>query len=172
MGQIAKISIDKAIAAHELQEALNYYISNDLSVKSISQSDKDFNPRTKAISRLYEYTITCVQARSPQNSRYSWEVKELLDVEAMQYAASTLPRNPVSWSPFAAQSLCILGAIGPVCSVVIYNMFNSMVDETTHASDNVITPIPKVIKMMSSHTRASKMQPQCCHVMHQLVLIC
>ena len=97
LGQIAKISIDKSISSNVLQSALNYYFSDDLSVKSVLNVDDDFNPRMNAVSRL------CGKARSPQNSRYSWEVKESLDVESMKKAALTLPRKPVDWSPFAAK---------------------------------------------------------------------
>ena len=103
LGQIAKISIDKSISSNVLQSALNYYFSDDLSVKSVLNVNDDFNPRMNAVSRLYEYTISCGKARSPQNSRYSWEVKESLDVESMKKAALTLPRKPVDWSPFAAK---------------------------------------------------------------------
>ena len=103
LGQIAKISIDKSISSNELQSALNFYISKDLSVKSALKIDDDFNPRTKAISRLYEYTISCGKARSPQNARYSWEINDILDVQLMKIAASTLPTEPIDWSPFAAR---------------------------------------------------------------------
>ncbi|MBI51784.1 MAG: tRNA pseudouridine(38-40) synthase TruA [Chloroflexi bacterium] len=103
LGQIAKISIDKSISSNELQSALNFYFSKDLSVKSVLKIDDDFNPRTSAISRLYEYTISYGKARSPQNFRYSWEVKDLLDIDLMKIAASTLPKEPVDWSPFAAK---------------------------------------------------------------------
>ena len=53
LGQIAKISIDKSISSNVLQSALNYYFSDDLSVKSVLNVDDDFNPRMNAVSRLY-----------------------------------------------------------------------------------------------------------------------
>ncbi|PZC40981.1 MAG: tRNA pseudouridine38-40 synthase [Chloroflexi bacterium] len=102
-GQVVKIDINKEVNSFELQSALNHFLDIDISIKSACTVDSFFNPRSDAISRLYTYSIQHGQARSPQQSRFTWQMNYCLDVQSMKKAIETLPYDSIDWSPFAGK---------------------------------------------------------------------
>jgi len=86
-GQVASISIPRPFDPGELQRALNAMLPADIVVLNISPAPDDFDPRRAARSRLYEYRVLNRRVASAFEYRYSWLVRERLDLAAMNCAA-------------------------------------------------------------------------------------
>lgn len=86
-GQVASISIPRPFDATELQRALNSILPADIVVLDIVVAPDDFDPRRAARSRVYEYRVLNRQVASAFDYRYSWLVRDRLDLAAMNRAA-------------------------------------------------------------------------------------
>ncbi len=86
-GQVASISIPRPFDPAELQRALNAMLPADIVVLDISPAPDDFDPRRAARSRVYEYRVLNRKVASAFEYRYSWLVRERLDLAAMNCAA-------------------------------------------------------------------------------------
>jgi len=86
-GQVASISIPRAFDPAELQRALNAILPDDIVVLDISVAPDDFDPRRAARSRVYEYRVLNRKVASAFEYRYSWLVRDQLDLAAMNRAA-------------------------------------------------------------------------------------
>lgn len=86
-GQVASISIPRPFDATELQRALNSILPADIVVLDIAVAPDDFDPRRAARSRVYEYRVLNRQVASAFDYRYSWLVRDRLDLAAMNRAA-------------------------------------------------------------------------------------
>jgi tRNA pseudouridine38-40 synthase len=86
-GQVASISIPRAFDTAELQRALNAMLPADIVVLDIAPAPDDFDPRRAARSRLYEYRVLNRKVASAFEYRYSWLVRDQLDLAAMNCAA-------------------------------------------------------------------------------------
>jgi tRNA pseudouridine38-40 synthase len=86
-GQVASISIPRTFDPTELQRALNAMMPPDIVVLDISPAPDDFDPRRAARSRVYEYRVLNRKIASAFDYRYSWLVREQLDLAAMNQAA-------------------------------------------------------------------------------------
>ena len=86
-GQVASISLPRPFDPAELQRALNAMLPADIVVLDISPAPDDFDPRRAARSRVYEYRVLNRKVASAFEYRYSWLVREPLDLAAMNCAA-------------------------------------------------------------------------------------
>ena len=86
-GQVASISIPRPFDPGELQRALNAMLPADIVVLDISPAPDNFDPRRAARSRVYEYRVLNRRIASAFEYRYSWLVRERLDLAAMNDAA-------------------------------------------------------------------------------------
>ena len=86
-GQVASISIPRPFDRAELQRALNSILPNDIVILDISPAPDDFDPRRTARSRVYEYRVLNRKIASAFEYRYSWLVRDPLDLDAMNCAA-------------------------------------------------------------------------------------
>jgi tRNA pseudouridine38-40 synthase len=86
-GQVASISIPRPFDPAELQRALNSMMPADIVVLDISPAPDEFDPRRAARSRVYEYCVLNRTVASAFEYRYSWLVREQLDLAAMNCAA-------------------------------------------------------------------------------------
>jgi tRNA pseudouridine38-40 synthase len=86
-GQVASISIPREFDPAELQRALNAILPNDIVVIDISAAPDDFDPRRAARSRVYEYRVLNRKVASAFEYRYSWLVRDQLDLAALNRAA-------------------------------------------------------------------------------------
>jgi len=86
-GQVASISIPRAFDPAELQRALNAILPDDIVVIDISAAPDDFDPRRAARSRVYEYRVLNRKVASAFEYRYSWRVRDQLDLAALNRAA-------------------------------------------------------------------------------------
>ena len=88
-GQVASISIPRPFDPDELQRALNSILPADIVILDISVAPDNFDPRRAARSRVYEYRVLNRQVASAFDYRYSWLVRDHLDLAAMNCAAQT-----------------------------------------------------------------------------------
>jgi tRNA pseudouridine38-40 synthase len=88
LGQVASFTLPRPFDAAELQRALNALLPRDIVVLNAAEVGDDFDPRRDARSRVYEYRILNQALRSAFEDRYSWLVREPLDVAAMNEAAA------------------------------------------------------------------------------------
>ena len=86
-GQVASISIPRPFDTDELQRALNSILPADIVILDISVAPDDFDPRRAARSRVYEYRVLNRKVASAFDYRYSWLVRDHLDLAAMNCAA-------------------------------------------------------------------------------------
>jgi tRNA pseudouridine38-40 synthase len=86
-GQVASISIPRPFDPEELQRALNSILPADIVILDISVAPDDFDPRRAARSRVYEYRVLNRKVASAFDYRYSWLVRDHLDLAAMNCAA-------------------------------------------------------------------------------------
>jgi tRNA pseudouridine38-40 synthase len=86
-GQVASISIPRPFDPDELQRALNSILPADIVVRDIAPAPDDFDPRRAAHSRVYEYRVLNRKIASAFDYRYSWLVRDQLDLAQMNCAA-------------------------------------------------------------------------------------
>jgi tRNA pseudouridine38-40 synthase len=86
-GQVASISIPRQFDPDELQRALNSILPADIVVRDIAPAPDDFDPRRAARSRVYEYRVLNRKIASAFEYRYSWLVRDQLDLAQMNCAA-------------------------------------------------------------------------------------
>ena len=86
-GQVAAISIPRPFELTELRRALNAMLPADIVVLDIAPAPGDFDPRRDARSRVYEYRVLNRRIASAFEYRYSWHVRDELDLVAMNAAA-------------------------------------------------------------------------------------
>lgn len=86
MGQRAVIDVNTSIPDDRIPMALNSFLPEDIVVTGAEETDKDFNPRFRAVKKTYEYRIYNKPFRNPLYRNYSEYVRERLDVEKMKAA--------------------------------------------------------------------------------------
>jgi tRNA pseudouridine38-40 synthase len=87
-GQVAAFRLPRPFAPAELMRALNALLPPDIAVTGAAYADDSFDPRRDARSRSYEYRVLNQPTRSAFTFRYSWLVRDPLDIEAMNAAAA------------------------------------------------------------------------------------
>jgi tRNA pseudouridine38-40 synthase len=86
-GQVASISIPRPFDPAGLERALNSILPPDIVVLDVAPAPDDFDPRRSARSRVYEYRVLNRKVASAFEYRYSWLVRDQLDLAAMNGAA-------------------------------------------------------------------------------------
>lgn len=89
-GQVVSFKLSWNHTPDDLQNALNYYLPEDMVVRSVSIVPADFHPRYDAISRRYRYSVICQPVRDPLREGFAWRVWPTAHLEPMQAAAQAL----------------------------------------------------------------------------------
>ncbi len=71
----------------KMKNALNFYLPDEISVRSIQVVEPQFHARYDALSREYHYRITNSSEREPLKERFMWRVNAQLDWDDLQSAA-------------------------------------------------------------------------------------
>jgi tRNA pseudouridine38-40 synthase len=87
-GQVAAFRLPRAFDPAELMRALNALLPPDIAVTRAAWAADSFDPRRDARSRCYHYRVLNQHIRSAFEFRYSWLVRDRLDLEAMNEAAA------------------------------------------------------------------------------------
>lgn len=98
LNQVAHFFTESTLELTCLQRGLNSLLPQDVVVKEMTEVQPDFNARYSARSRVYQYVIWNNRMRSPFYGRYSWQVHEHLDGNAMRQASGCL----MGWHDFAS----------------------------------------------------------------------
>lgn len=89
-GQVAAFSTERPRDLNAVQRSVNALLGAGIGVRQLREVAGDFDPRRDALRRVYEYRIHNHPWTSPFCRRYAWQVRDALDVEAMDAAASAL----------------------------------------------------------------------------------
>ena len=86
-GNVAVFDSDTTIPAEKLSPALNTKLSDDIRIMESLEVAADFHPRKNVIDKTYEYHINTAKIPFPTDRLYSYNVKHVLNIEAMRKAA-------------------------------------------------------------------------------------
>ncbi|HUO05152.1 MAG TPA: tRNA pseudouridine(38-40) synthase TruA [Candidatus Binataceae bacterium] len=86
-GQVAAIRLPRPFDPARLRSALNALLPPEITVLQAAPEDDEFDPRRDARSRIYEYRVLNRVVRSSFEYRYSWLVRDPLNLKAMNAAA-------------------------------------------------------------------------------------
>ena len=89
-GQVAAFSSGSRHSPDVFLRALNHHLPPQIAVRAAREVRPHFDPRRRATSRWYRYTVYNGRQRPALMRRFVWQVAEPLDVEAMGTAAKTL----------------------------------------------------------------------------------
>jgi tRNA pseudouridine38-40 synthase len=88
--QVVSFHSGSKLSPQILTKALNFYLPRDIAVKTAGIVDNDFDVRSDAISREYEYHILNVGERSPLMDGYAYHVPWRLNLDSMNDACRLL----------------------------------------------------------------------------------
>lgn len=88
LGQVANFRIDHRLEPSQYRDALNYYLPDDIIIKSAAEVMPDFNARRSAIFRRYRYLIGFEKSAIHRNLR--WDYRKQLDSVRLNEAAAEL----------------------------------------------------------------------------------
>ena len=111
LGQVANFIIDHQLDPKQYQEALNFYLPDDIRIKESFEVDLDFNARRDAISKRYRYLIG--KEKSALYSKLRWEHLVELDLRQLRSAAKVI-EGEHDFAPFCvvasrkANNVCVI----------------------------------------------------------------
>ncbi len=88
LGQVANFIIDHRLESGQYRDALNYYLPDDIRIKSAADVGPDFNARRNATFRRYRYLIGLEKSAIYRNLR--WDCRRQLDFDRLAEAAAAL----------------------------------------------------------------------------------
>lgn len=84
----ACFSTNRNLPLRAFVEGVNRFLPADVAIQSARIVPEGFKPITMAHAKQYRYTIINTSVRSPLERLYSWQVREPLDLAAMEEGAS------------------------------------------------------------------------------------
>ena len=87
-GQVIAFDTESAHSTATFVSAMNHYLPQDIAVRKAHIVDPSFDPRRHARSRTYRYSILNSRTPSPLARRFTCHIRDALDVDRMQDAAS------------------------------------------------------------------------------------
>jgi tRNA pseudouridine38-40 synthase len=86
-GQVAAFTLPRGFDTTELHRAVNAMLPSDIVIVHAAAVDDSFDPRRAATARVYEYRVLNQQWRSAFEHRYSWLIRDALNLDRMNEAA-------------------------------------------------------------------------------------
>ncbi|MFZ2948408.1 MAG: tRNA pseudouridine(38-40) synthase TruA [Desulfuromonadaceae bacterium] len=83
----ASFSTSRDLPLRAFVEGANRFLPADIAIQSACIVPEGFKPITMAHAKQYRYTIINSTVRTPLDRLYSWQVREPLDLDAMEEAA-------------------------------------------------------------------------------------
>ena len=90
LSQVANFKTHSGLSLKVIQKALNSLLPRDISIKSLSLVDGNFNSCSLAQSKVYRYSIFNSPFSSVFLDRYAWHIPYTLNVRLMQKEAKVL----------------------------------------------------------------------------------
>lgn len=84
----ASFTTSKNLPLRAFVEGVNRFLPAEVAIQNACVVPDGFKPITMAHAKQYRYTIINSPVRSPLDRLYSWQVREALDVAAMERAAA------------------------------------------------------------------------------------
>ena len=88
--QVASFRTSSPLSLHTFTNGLNYYLPEDIAVKTAHRVRDAFSVRRRAVSREYSYCILNSSTRSPIREGFAYRVTGYFDIEAMNRACQAL----------------------------------------------------------------------------------
>jgi tRNA pseudouridine38-40 synthase len=88
--QVIAFDVDDATDLARLALAINALTDRSVTIVDVARADDDFDPRRRAISRTYEYTIVNGRPPSPFLADRCWHVIAPLDIARLQTLATRI----------------------------------------------------------------------------------
>jgi len=85
----ASFSTSRDLPLRAFVEGANRFLPADIAIQSACIVPEGFKPITMAHAKQYRYTIINSTVRTPLDRLYSWQVREPLDLDAMEEAAGS-----------------------------------------------------------------------------------
>jgi tRNA pseudouridine38-40 synthase len=85
--QVANFIIDENKKVEEIQTYLNHYLPNDISIIEVKKVQERFHSRHNAGNKTYVYKIWNREYSNPFLRKYSYHIKEKLDIEKIKIGA-------------------------------------------------------------------------------------
>ncbi len=90
LGQVANFKADVDLSLYEIQEYINHYLPNDIVVTEMEEVNERFHSRYNVKLKEYTYHIYTGDFQSPFYRKYSWHIKENLDMDSISRAIEIL----------------------------------------------------------------------------------
>ncbi len=90
LGQVASLSLRRAVTADVLRRAINARLPPSVRVIRAETAVSGFHARFDAKAKTYRYRVWNAEVASPFERQYAWHVAEPLDVDAMKEAARAI----------------------------------------------------------------------------------
>lgn len=87
-GQTASFRSDAGLSPDIFFKGLNSLLPGDIYIKTCQLANPGFHARYDVLSKIYQYRILNREKPSVMKRHYVWHIRRLLNVEAMQEAAS------------------------------------------------------------------------------------
>jgi tRNA pseudouridine38-40 synthase len=88
LGQTANFKINHNLETAKYKDAINYYLDNDIIIKSSEEVAIDFHARFDAVNKRYRYLIGL--EKSAINREFRWEMSKDLSFEILNKAAALI----------------------------------------------------------------------------------
>ncbi|HRD54911.1 MAG TPA: tRNA pseudouridine(38-40) synthase TruA [Parachlamydiaceae bacterium] len=85
--QVAHFHFSSKIDLKKVIHSLNALLPADIQVKSIEEADENFHAQYSAVKKIYHYHIQTDPFKNPFKWRYSWHMRQKLDLNALAQAA-------------------------------------------------------------------------------------
>ncbi len=101
LGQVVAFDTRSRHSPDVFRQALNHHLPDDIAVREVTDVSREFDPRRWAVGREYRYRVLNSTVPSPLLRGLVHHVRQPLDAEAMDRAASLL-EGERDFAPFAA----------------------------------------------------------------------
>lgn len=88
LGQVAHLDVTTDLPPLRIKYGINDRLPHDICIKNVEEADKRFHARHDAFARSYIYHIS--RRRTALAKKYVWWIKDQLDINAMNKAASLM----------------------------------------------------------------------------------
>ena len=90
LGQVISFATESRIPPENYRRALEPHLPPDSAIREAEVVRDDFHARFDAVDKTYQYKIYYSPLPDPTQRNTTWEIREKLDVEAMNQAAALL----------------------------------------------------------------------------------
>ena len=98
LGMVCHLETDRDLPLTAWREGLNRFLPATIAIRQAEMVDEQFHARYSAKGKRYRYSLLRSEIRSPLRRQTSWQIRQPLDLQAMQRAA----RQFVGTHDFAA----------------------------------------------------------------------